>query len=99
MNKLIQKLQPGPGYYIIKPLEIEKSNDKITIANIKEDAYKKGQIIAVGSIEYTKTGEAISPFFKINDVVRYAFNGLEEIREQVEIMHIIPFRQVVARYE
>ena len=98
MDNLIRKLQPGPGYYIIKPTPIEKSNSQIAVANIKEDAYKKGEVIAVGGIDYDKNGVAIEPFFKIGDIIRYAFNGLEEIREEAEVAHIIPFRQAVAKY-
>lgn len=97
-DKLIKKLQPGPGLYIIRPIPIEKSNSQITISNIKEDAYKKGEIIAVGGIEYTKNGEAIAPFFKIGDIVRYAFAGHEEIHEEAEVAHLIPFRQCLVRY-
>jgi len=97
-DELIKKLQPGPGYYIVKPLPVEKSNSKITISNIKEDAYKKGEIIAVGGIEYNKNGEAIAPFFKIGDVVRYAFAGHEEIHEEAEVAHIVPFKQTLAKY-
>ena len=98
MDNLIQKLVPAPGYYIVEPLTVEKSNSNIAVANITVDAYKKGKIIAVGGIEYTKTGEAIAPFFKIGDIVRYAFAGHEEIREEAEIAHIIPFKQALAKY-
>lgn len=95
-------ITPSSGFYLISPIDTTKTTvNKIAIASDYNPTKPvKGTIIKVGSSIKTDHGESIYGEFEEKDDVWYITQGpSDDIVEDGETLHIIPFRRVVAKSE
>lgn len=95
-------ITPAQGYYLITPIDTTKTVYKsVAIASDYNPTKPvKGTIVEVGDPVKTDAGELISAQYKKGNDVWYITQGpSDDIVEDGETLHIIPFRRVVAKSE
>ena len=98
MSKLID-YKPAQGYYLITPLEEDKSKEDIILIEDAERPFTKGVIIRVGDPYISEYATVIEPQFEKGSIVIYSASKFEQITAGGEMAHIVRSGAIVATYE
>lgn len=97
-NKTNIKLQPAPGYVMIKPVEAEtKTKSGIYLPdNATDEKPQKGEVVAVGPAETNEHGVKRTPYVKVGNKVIFKKWGGSEVKIEGKDFLFTKFDDILA---
>ncbi|MGI5840934.1 MAG: co-chaperone GroES [Patescibacteria group bacterium] len=97
MPETKSKIQPAPGYILVKPQKRDKTTESgIVLPDTAEDKPQQGQVLAVGDEFVNDYGTPKTSPVKAGDTIIYREWGGKEYREGQEELLILKFEDVMA---